>query len=114
LRDAALIDACVEKLVAEQLDSLFTASEDHGLFWNLEGAHPEPQYDIRRRPRRQDMPSMVRENGAVYATTIACWESCKNRLGGRIGVIVMPARQSIDIDTPEDLALCEAILAAGK
>lgn len=112
LRPGATIDACVEKVRRENLDSLFTAHEDHGLYWTVVEDRPTPLYDYRHRPRRQDMPPTVRENGAVYVTRRSCWEENANRLGGRIGVYVMPPRQSLDIDSPEDLILCAAILSA--
>jgi len=112
LRPAATIDACVDKVRRENLDSLFTAHEDHGLYWTVVEDRPTPLYDYRHRPRRQEMPPTVRENGAVYVTRRSCFEECANRLGGNIGVYLMPPRQSLDIDSPEDLAICAAILAA--
>ena len=38
------------------------------------------------------------------------WVEQYLRLGGRIGAFVMPPHKIFQIDSPEDVALCEAIM----
>jgi CMP-N-acetylneuraminic acid synthetase len=62
-------------------------------------------------PRRPDgerlftteLPGNFHENGAVYAFTRAHFERTGSRMGGDMRAVTMPASESIDIDTPEEL-----------
>ena len=67
-------------------------------------------YDYLHRPRRQEFEGVVNENGAFYLTKKEVLETYKNRLGGKIGVYVMPEEKAIDIDEPADWSLAESFL----
>ncbi len=61
--------------------------------------------------RRQDLPEVLALNGALYIATPEVL-----RRGGAVGErcvpLVMGSLESVDLDTPQDWALCEAIVAA--
>lgn len=63
--------------------------------------------------RRQDLPRAVQPNGAIYLFHAASF--MKNRRIPRDAVLpfLMTATESVDIDTPEDLALAAQFLEAG-
>jgi CMP-N,N'-diacetyllegionaminic acid synthase len=71
---------------------------------------PRADYDVGRRPRRQDLtPELLRyrETGSVYVTRTEIYLEHHNRLGGRVGLFVMDELEGVDIDTHHDLAFAE-------
>jgi CMP-N,N'-diacetyllegionaminic acid synthase len=64
------------------------------------------------RPRTQDARELTEENGAIYLTRRESWERTGNRMGGVIAELRMSDAESVDIDTADDLAVAEALLAA--
>ena len=71
---------------------------------------PRADYDVARRPRRQDLTAQTlryRETGSVYVTRTDIYLEHHNRLGGRIGLFVMDEVEGVDIDTALDLAFAE-------
>jgi N-acylneuraminate cytidylyltransferase len=114
LRRPGEIDGAIRVLLAEQADSLFSASPMHGFVWRVRDGKPEPlSYDYRCRPRRQDAPEDLVENGSIYVFKPWVLVRWNNRLGGRIAVYRMPVRYSFQVDEPSDLTLMESLLAAG-
>lgn len=72
-------------------------------------------YPYRQRPRRQDLaPDQLRyrETGSLYLTRTQVYERDHNRLGGRIGLLVMDPSESLDIDTIADFERAEQALRA--
>lgn len=66
----------------------------------------EALYPFEARPRRQDIAAdqlRYRETGSLYLTRTEIYERHHNRLGGTIGLFVMDASESIDIDSFDDL-----------
>lgn len=113
LRGADVIDAGVQKLFQTGCDAVMTVTPIQ--HWYLAGYVDNgdvfvPEYDYFRRPRHQEMPEKYRENGALYVTRREALYRYGNRLGGDVRVIIMDPVRSLDIDTPEDLALAEAVL----
>lgn len=102
------LDSAIEKFVNEKYDSLLTGVLYKKFFWTPDG---KPlNYDYLKRPRRQDFEGVVHENGAFYLTTKKTFLKYKNRLGGRIGIFLMPEDRAIDIDEPPDWPIAEKIL----
>lgn len=101
--------------VLNSYDSVISVCKDHGGWlcggfnWSL-GKEKidnlyqyEAEYNIKNRPRRQDMSPRFRENGAMYITTKKGLLESGCRLNGRIGLNIMPRQRSFEIDEPEDL-----------
>ncbi len=112
VREAADIDAALEAAVAGGYESLFSAARlEDWLLWSLSGEALAPvNYDPQDRGRRQDRAPMVLENGSIYVVRADTLRAEKNRLGGRTGLYEMPLWKSFEIDSPEDVALCEVFL----
>jgi N-acylneuraminate cytidylyltransferase len=94
-------------------DSLLTVCEVEDFFnWKLDadGHAQSVNYDWRNRRRRQEIEKRYLENGSFYIFPPALLRETNNRLGGRIGIYVMEKHKMFQIDRPEEVRLCEAIL----
>lgn len=60
---------------------------------------------------RQDLPPVLRPNGAVYVFDLDWFLQNGGFVSDRIGAVVMPEDRSHDIDTAEDFARAEVILS---
>jgi CMP-N,N'-diacetyllegionaminic acid synthase len=67
----------------------------------------------RKYPRRQDLPTVFFENGAVYVVSGTSLRRTRSLYSGMVVAYVMPAERSVDIDGPVDFTLAEALLSAG-
>ena len=94
---------------SENYDSVFSCYKEHWIpRWSLD-IKPS-QWDIQKRPRRQDVPEKLVENGAFYITTKQQLMNSQLRYGGNIGYIEMPIDRSFQIDTLDDLQLIKKLL----
>jgi len=113
IREASDLDAAVRQFEEQRLDSLLSVSEIQDFFvWEPagDGSFRPVNYDYRNRRRRQAITPQYRENGSFYIFRPQILRLEGNRLGGRIGAYVMPAHKMFQIDGPEDLRLCEAVM----
>lgn len=104
------IDQVVESL--NSYDSSLTVFESHVFLWrqeNLGEAHGINHNHLVRL-RRQDVEhSEYIENGAAFGMDVEGFRLYRHRFFGRIGLIVMPQIRSVEIDTPEDLVIANAV-----
>ena len=91
--------------------SVLSAVRLHQFVWVKEDTEAVSlNYDPKgNRPMRQDVSEFV-ENGSIYAFQTGVLEMYGTRLGGKIGIVEMPRWSRFEIDTPEDLELCEWIM----
>jgi CMP-N,N'-diacetyllegionaminic acid synthase len=111
LRTTEDIDNCIETLINNNLDSVFSASilEDM-LIWKLSiNTLESVNYDYKNRKRRQDSEIQYVENGSIYVFKKEGFIKNKNRLFGKIGLSLMDSWKMFEIDSLEDLELCELI-----
>ena len=111
LRTTKDIDNCIETLITNNLDSVFSASilEDM-LIWKSNGETFEGvNYDYKNRKRRQDSEIQYVENGSIYVFKKEGFIKNNNRLFGKIGLSLMESWKMFEIDASEDLELCEII-----
>lgn len=59
---------------------------------------------------RQNLPQTYRPNGAIYIAKIKAYRQSQNLFQEPLSIYIMTEKDSIDIDTKEDLNLCETIL----
>ncbi len=103
--ESADLDKAIEQFFAEKDDSLLAGVLYKKFFWTPEG---KPlNYDFMKRPMRQDFAGVVHENGAFYLTKKDILLKNKNRLGGKIGIFLLPEEKAIDIDEPADWPVAE-------
>lgn len=115
LKNVIDIDACIEKLVKTNSDSVVSVVQ----LWDH---HPSRikyiQNDVLKdfypeipETRRQDLtPSAYIRNGSIYAFCKNSFICYNNRLGSICRPYVMPEERSINIDEPNDLEMANIIL----
>lgn len=112
LRDPRDMPRGLEQAKCGLYDSLFSCVEvEDVLIWeNSDDGLESLTYDWRRRQRRQDMPKRYLENGSFYLFKPSLIRATTNRFGGRIGVVPMQKWSGFEIDTMEDLDICESLM----
>ena len=112
IREASDIDNALDAFEREKLDSLFSVCEVEDYFnWRVGANGPEPiNYDYHNRRMRQQIEKRYLENGSFYVLVPSLLREQKNRLGGRIGMHLMERHKMFQIDRPEDVKLCAAIM----
>ena len=109
LRDARDIDLAIEKYIHDGCDSMFSAVSGRDFFvWTKENENClSLTYDYNNRKRRQDISSLLVENGSFYIMDSLGFLENDNRLFGKIGCYMMDDWKIHEIDTWDDLHLCE-------
>ena len=103
------INQSIDKLLSENLHSVFSVTKEHWLpRWN---ERVEPiEWEIDNRPRRQDKEASYIENGMFYITRKNILTQNKLRYGGKMGFIEIPLYDSFQVDSQEDLELIRKII----
>lgn len=91
-----------------KFDSILTCVRNYRFFWNENGT--SMNYDYRKRPRRQDFPGLLMENGAFYINNVKNILESQNRLSGHIGIYEMPDYTATEIDEPDDWFILENLM----
>jgi len=117
VRHSAQVQAVLEKLVSEKLDSVWTVSATDSKF------HPLKQLVLNEHgalslwdPRgaaivaRQQLDPVYHRNGVAYALTRHCLLEQQSLLGARAGAVVIDTLVA-NIDTPSDLTRAESLMA---
>jgi CMP-N,N'-diacetyllegionaminic acid synthase len=120
LRKAEHVRGCLEKLVSENLDAVWTVSEtdtkNHPLKQLTLGPNGELGYYEPAAAKiiaRQQLKPVYHRNGIAYAISRDCLLNQKTILGRKTaGLVVSDAH--VSIDTAWDMALVEFILASRK
>ena len=112
LRRPEDVQAAIDLLVRENADSLFSACRFHGFLWQQEGeSWASVDFDYKKRPRRQERPEEIMENGAIFVFKPWVLQEYNDRMGGKIVAYVMPAIDSFELDQPEDVELIRQLMA---
>jgi N-acylneuraminate cytidylyltransferase len=109
------IDGAVNLLHQRNYDSVFSACTEHFTGrWipDTDGCARPLNFDPSNRPRRQDIPVEYLENGSIYVFNPHILQTAGARIGGRIGIYLMPAERSHQIDSIEDLNLFDRLMAS--
>jgi len=97
-------------LLAKGYDTAFTATAFWHFIWsNSDGGAKGINHVEGTRQRRQDRSPQYMETGAAYAIDAEQFIQKKHRFFGKIGMHIVDGLLSIEIDTPEDFALAEAL-----
>ncbi|KRP93267.1 MULTISPECIES: acylneuraminate cytidylyltransferase family protein [Bradyrhizobium] len=112
IREPGDIENALETFDRDHLDSLLSVCEVEDYFnWRIGANGPEPiNYDYRNRRMRQQIEKRYLENGSFYVLIPSLLREQNNRLGGKIGFHVMDRHKMFQIDRPEDVKLCAAIM----
>ncbi|WP_419659014.1 NeuA4: N-acetylneuraminate cytidylyltransferase [Desulfosarcina variabilis str. Montpellier] len=101
------IDNVITKLIEESADTVISVCEDKHLRWKVDKGIITPDYQ--ERVNRQFLPDQYRETGAIIACKRNVLET-GSRIGKKVSLYIMDYEKSIDIDSYNDLWLCELIL----
>ncbi|AWL94949.1 MULTISPECIES: acylneuraminate cytidylyltransferase family protein [Bradyrhizobium] len=112
IREPGDIENALATFDRDHLDSLLSVCEVEDYFnWHIGANGPEPiNYDYRNRRMRQQIEKRYLENGSFYVLIPSLLREQNNRLGGKIGFHVMERHKMFQIDRPEDVKLCAAIM----
>ncbi len=113
IRESADIDRALAQFERERLDSLLTCCEVEDFFIWRYGPDGQPvgvNHDYKNRARRQNIEKRYLENGSFYLFKPDLLRTQGNRLAGRIGIYVMEKHKMFQIDNPQDIVLCRAIM----
>lgn len=122
--NVVLIQATSPLLVSEDLNRGFETFESEGtdsvlsvvrqkrFHWQNDNngfAYPT-NYDVFKRPRRQEFDGYLVENGAFYISSKADLLKSKNRVSGNIKAVEMNEDTFFEIDEPSDWVIIEALM----
>lgn len=120
----ALIQATSPLLVGEDLDRGFEVFSQTGVdsvlsvvpqkrfHWRYgeDGLAYPMNYDVFRRPRRQEFDGYLVENGAFYISSREMLLQSRNRISGNIKAVEMTGDSFYEIDEPEDWEIVELLM----
>lgn len=138
LRPNGLVEACLQRIIAQDADSLITVRRLHFVWRHhvvVDAPVPElgldcwPPADAGRpincrlgvtgggtvRPNRQDMQAadlLYEEVGSVSIVKTAFLEATGHRVGGHVVMHEISGPATLEIDTPEQLAMARAVWGA--
>jgi N-acylneuraminate cytidylyltransferase len=95
-----------------QVDSMVGVVKQAPFLWR-DPANPKAEYQVDKRPRRQELEESdfyYLETGSLYISKVEVYKQFGNRLGGKIGLFVMDEVESHDIDTELDFEIAEYFL----
>jgi N-acylneuraminate cytidylyltransferase len=94
---------------SDKYDSVFTATKEHWIPRWDKNVQPV-DWNIHKRPRRQDKPELYTENGMFYITKRESLLLSNLRYSGRKGIVEIPLTDSFQVDSEEDLELIRKII----
>lgn len=94
-----------------KIETLISAIEDTHLTWIVNHGKFVPMYE--KRLNRQYLPKVYRETGALLLTRPSVLIS-KSRIGKIVDIFPVSRKESVDIDSIEDWAMCEYYLRQRK
>lgn len=115
LRKVVDIDGCIERCIHERAKSCVSVTlADKSPYWMYsmnEKDVLEPLIDNKVTfTRRQDTPNIYTLNGAVYVAESGWLQLTHSFLAEETIGYIMPKERSVDVDTPLDLLIAEALL----
>ena len=101
-----------EEFFRDGVDSVFSCVRQRRFIWNedeYDNALPL-NYNIFKRPRRQEFPGYLMENGAFYITSKDDLLRSQNRISGNIKAYKMREETAFEIDDPSDWIIVESLM----
>lgn len=107
--DASVYEEAIRCYIQSQkegFDSLMSVTEIRKFIWNKSGP---VNYDAKKEkwPRTQTLEPLYEINSAIFIAPLKCYLERKDRIGHRPYLYKLNARQSFDVDWPEDFDLAE-------
>ncbi len=98
------------------VDSVLSVVRQKRFLWAVDenGISSPLNYDVFRRPRRQEFEGYLVENGAFYITSKERLLESKNRISGNIAAVEMGEDSFFEIDEPTDWMIVEKLISKKK
>ncbi len=110
IRPKNIFDKSLKFYFKQGFDSLFSANIPSKIFfWKKNKKKIIPQYNIDKRPMRQDIKDIFLENGSFYIFEKRGFIKNRNRLFGKIGAYLIDKKFSYDIDEEVDFKINELV-----
>lgn len=112
LLESSDLDRGFEAFETKGTDSVLSVVRQKRFHWandNKGFAHPT-NYDVFKRPRRQEFDGYLVENGAFYISSKDALIRTKNRVSGNIKAVEMKEDTFFEIDEPSDWIIIEALM----
>lgn len=106
------LDNGFETFDEDGVDSVLSVVRQKRFHWGIDEdgfAHPT-NYDVYKRPRRQEFEGYLVENGAFYISSRADLIKCRNRVSGNIKAVEMDGDTFFEIDEPSDWTIVGALM----
>lgn len=106
------LDHGFEVFNEDGVDSVLSVVSQKRFHWGKDDkgyAYPA-NYDVFRRPRRQEFDGYLVENGAFYISTRVALIKSQNRVSGNIKAVEMNEDTFFEIDEPSDWVIIEALM----
>lgn len=116
LLNSADLERGFEIFAEEQVDSVLSVVRQKRFNWqnDEEGFAFPTNYDVYKRPRRQEFSGYLVENGAFYITSRDALLQSKNRVSGKIKAVEMSEESFFEIDEPSDWIIIEQLMERKK
>ncbi len=120
IRKEGMIDKVIKKLIDTKADSaisIYEVDQIPELMKTLDGDKLKPKHGLPDGYRRQDFSSLYLADGAVMVTrTDVLFETIGDKrahayLGNNVSGVVQEKYYTIELDSPEDLVLAEAVMS---
>lgn len=115
LREPIDIERGIHDFQEQGCDSMFSCSVSQDLlFWERtqDSTLKSVNFDHLNRRRRQDTPEQYIENGSFYLFKPELLRRYHNRFAGKIGMTRMEHWKMFEVDSMEDLKVCEVLMRA--
>lgn len=108
------INGCLD--IFKDYDSVMSSVIQKRFYWtkNDDGSIKELNYDVTKRPRRQEWDGLYAENGAIFIISRDMFLKSKCRLAGKIGTYAMPEDTYYEIDEELDWDIIEMLIGRRK
>ncbi|MET0296899.1 MAG: acylneuraminate cytidylyltransferase [Microbacterium sp.] len=109
--DPVALGEAVCSVRTRRRDIVFSAVETYGFLWHRGrgGSADAINHEVGERPRRQDREPHFLETGAFYVMRAKAFRAVGHRFYGSIGIVQVPDRTAIEIDTPAELDVARAL-----
>lgn len=110
------IDRGFKTFLEPETDSVLSVVRQKRFCWATdEYGYVQPtNYDVFKRPRRQEFDGYLVENGAFYVSSKKDLLKSKNRVSGRIRAVEMNEDTFFEIDEPSDWIIIEALMKKNR
>lgn len=112
LRSAGDIRKAHKMVLQEKYDSVVSVVPDPMMYWikNATSQGHLATYHIHKRPNRQRRKDFFRETGAIYFVKDHTLKILGLRIGGTVGLCVMPKSRALEIDDMDDWKMAEFLM----